>query len=95
MDVAEMYDHIFFECSFSRKVWHSVLFCSIHRVVGTWRQELDWTILKLKGRSLLFAILKLAWNAYLCVIWRQRNKRYLGASFLTDDATMVHIKELV
>ncbi|MBA0576484.1 hypothetical protein Golob_025051, partial [Gossypium lobatum] len=69
--------------------------CSIHRVVGTWRQELDWTILKLKGKSLLIAILKLAWNAYLCVIWRQRNKRYFGASFLTEGAIMVHIKELV
>ncbi|MBA0880949.1 hypothetical protein Goshw_030266 [Gossypium schwendimanii] len=64
-------------------------------VVGTWRQELDWTILKLKGKSLLIAILKLAWNAYLCVIWRQRNKRYFGASFLTEGAIMVHIKELV
>ncbi|MBA0548321.1 hypothetical protein Golob_019429, partial [Gossypium lobatum] len=44
--------------------------CSIHRAVGTWRQELAWAILKLKGKSLLVAILKLALSAYLYLIWR-------------------------
>ncbi|MBA0553343.1 hypothetical protein Golob_012531, partial [Gossypium lobatum] len=63
--------------------------CSIYRAVGTCRQELAWVILKLKGKSLLVAKLKLAWSAYLYVIWRQRNKRYFGASFLTEDAVLV------
>ncbi|MBA0551315.1 hypothetical protein Golob_022205, partial [Gossypium lobatum] len=69
--------------------------CFIHRVVGIWRQELAWTILKLKGKSLLVAILKLACSAYLYVICRQRNKRYFGASFLTEDAVLVQTKEIV
>ncbi|XP_016691291.1 uncharacterized protein [Gossypium hirsutum] len=62
MDAAEKCDHIFFECSFSRKVWQSILcLCSIYRAVRTCRQEL----------------------------WIQRNKRYFGASFLTEDAVLV------
>ncbi|KAA3476743.1 DNA ligase [Gossypium australe] len=52
-------------------------------------------ILKLKGKSLLVAILKLTWNAYLYMIWRQRNKRYFSASFLTEDVVLVQIKEVV
>ncbi|MBA0556724.1 hypothetical protein Golob_026802, partial [Gossypium lobatum] len=50
--------------------------------------ELAWAILKLKGKSLLVAILKLAWSAYLYVIWRQMNKRYFGVSFLTEDVVL-------
>ncbi|KAG4159429.1 hypothetical protein ERO13_D02G174150v2, partial [Gossypium hirsutum] len=52
-------------------------------------------ILKLKGKPLLVVILKLAWNAYLYMIWRQRNKRYFGVSFLTEDVVLVQIKEIV
>ncbi|KAG4133055.1 hypothetical protein ERO13_D08G071266v2, partial [Gossypium hirsutum] len=58
-------------------------------------QELAWTILKLKGKSLLVVILKLAWSAYLYVVWRQRNKKYFGASLLTEDTILVQIKEIV
>ncbi|KAA3470334.1 DNA ligase [Gossypium australe] len=68
---------------------------ALFKAVGSWRQELAWAILKLKGKSLLVAILKLAWSAYLYVIWRQRNKRYFGASFLTEDVVLVQIKEIV
>ncbi|KAA3483104.1 DNA ligase [Gossypium australe] len=46
-------------------------------------------------KSLLGAILKLAWSAYLYVIWKQRNKRHFGASFLIEDAILVQIKEIV
>ncbi|TYG56625.1 hypothetical protein ES288_D08G078600v1 [Gossypium darwinii] len=93
---AKRRDYSFFEYNFSKKVWQSVLrLCSIHRAVGTWRQELAWTILKLKGKSLLVVILKLAWSAYLYVVWRQRNKKYFGASLLTEDTILVQIKEIV
>ncbi|KHG10541.1 DNA ligase [Gossypium arboreum] len=96
MDAVERRDHIFFKCNFFRNVCKSVLrLCSNYRAVETWRQELAWAILKLKGKSLLVAILKLAWSAYLYVIWRQRNKRYFGVSFLTEDVVLVQIKEIV
>ncbi|KAB1995715.1 hypothetical protein ES319_D13G179300v1 [Gossypium barbadense] len=96
MDAAKRRDHIFFECSFSRKVWQPVLcLFSIYRTVGTWRQELTWAILRLKGKSLLVVIFKLVWSAYLYGIWRQRNKKYFGASFLTEDAILIQIKEIV
>ncbi|MBA0556723.1 hypothetical protein Golob_026802, partial [Gossypium lobatum] len=29
------------------------------------------------------------------MIWRQRNKRYFGVSFLTEDVVLVQIKEIV
>ncbi|MBA0796167.1 hypothetical protein Gohar_006961, partial [Gossypium harknessii] len=67
----------------------------LKKAMGSWRKELAWAILKLKGKSLLVAILKLAWSAYLYVIWRQRNKRYFGAPFLTKDVVLMQIKEIV
>ncbi|KAK5841749.1 hypothetical protein PVK06_004072 [Gossypium arboreum] len=77
--VTKRRDYILFECSFSKKVWQSILrLCSIHRAVDIWRQELAWTILKLKGKSLLVAILKLAWSAYLYIkeiMWAHLGRR--------------------
>ncbi|KAG4211890.1 hypothetical protein ERO13_A02G130101v2 [Gossypium hirsutum] len=42
-------------------VWGKVLhLCGIEKVVGTWRQEFAWTLLKLRGYTLLVGVLKLA-----------------------------------
>ncbi|KAK5772960.1 hypothetical protein PVK06_049262 [Gossypium arboreum] len=65
------------------------------RAVSLDRLGLVWAILKLKGKSLLVAILKLVWSAYLYVIWRQRINMYFGSSFWTEDAVLVQIKEIV
>ncbi|KAK5811135.1 hypothetical protein PVK06_026457 [Gossypium arboreum] len=70
LDCLEGRNHNFFECSFS-KVWQLVLrLCSIHKAMGTWRQELAWAILKLREKSLLlaWAILKLREKSLLLVM---------------------------
>ena len=72
----ETRDHLFFGCSFTKELWKKVLQMSgLQRRVLTWDQELKWAINKLKGKALISNLLKIAWNALIYSIWRERNCR--------------------
>lgn len=68
----ETKDHIFFECSYSKKILEMVLqLCNIGKVVGSWSQELAWAFLQSNDKSLMVAIPNLVWNAYIYTLWRE------------------------
>ncbi|KAL4351726.1 hypothetical protein GQ457_06G003920 [Hibiscus cannabinus] len=74
--VLETGSHLFFECSFSKSIWEGVLkLCNVLKRVLGWSHEVDWAVKFLKGKSLLVVILKLAWCAFIYLVWRERNHR--------------------
>ena len=52
--------------------------CGLHKRSFHWSAELKWAIKKLKGKSLIAIILRLAWRAAIYHIWRERNGRLYG-----------------
>ena len=67
-----------FGCSYSIAIWRAILqLCGLRREVHGWAAELNWAVKKLKGRSLVSIILRVAWRAFVYFIWRERNQRLL------------------
>ncbi|XVE83810.1 hypothetical protein DITRI_Ditri16bG0117100 [Diplodiscus trichospermus] len=57
----ESRDHIFFGCCYSKAVWKEILkLCGLERGVLTWNKELSWAVNKLKARSLILMVMRLA-----------------------------------
>ncbi|XP_039056449.1 uncharacterized protein LOC120199441 [Hibiscus syriacus] len=81
--VLESRDHLFFTSCLTKVVWAGVLgLCNQSIVVLDWNEEFLWACRQLKGRSLLSALLRLAWNYYITMIWRERNNRHFEGSRL-------------
>ena len=92
----ETRNHLFFGCSYSKEVWKAVLqLCGLQRDVHDWSTELNWAIKKLKGRSLLTIILRVAWRAFLYCIWRERNQRICRQRVGTVSSIVEQIKSIV
>ncbi|KAL4351222.1 hypothetical protein GQ457_06G018440 [Hibiscus cannabinus] len=95
-DVVETRNHVFLGCDFSRSIWNHVLrMCGLHRSGMDWEQELYWLVTRLNGKSLLVIVLKLAWNAFIYMVWRQMNARVFHGVDLTVDQVVVSIKDIV
>ncbi|KAH1081788.1 hypothetical protein J1N35_021549 [Gossypium stocksii] len=77
----ESRDHLFFDCDFSKVVWKEILrLRQLQRNVMGWHQGLHWALERLKRKSLITLILKLAW------IWKERNKRlFQGLQKIEED----------
>ncbi|XP_039057438.1 uncharacterized protein LOC120200747 [Hibiscus syriacus] len=93
---AETRDHLFFECQFARDIWGSILnLCCISRECCSWKSELAWATLLLKGKSLIVVILKLAWSGNIYGIWNERNGRLFGNRARSNDELLGDIKETI
>ena len=44
-------------------------------MIGGWSKELQWAIKNIKGRTLVYTILRVAWKAFIYHVWRERNGR--------------------
>ncbi|OMO85318.1 Geminivirus AR1/BR1 coat protein [Corchorus capsularis] len=92
----ESRDHIFFGCDYSKKFWEKILrACRLYRAVGSWYSKLQWAITKLKGKSLLSLVLKLAWNAFCYVIWRERNSRIFQQKMSIMEQSFILIADSI
>ena len=81
---------------FSRGLWKEVLMlCEEPREVNSWREEVEWAIKRLKGKSLKSVILRVAWNAVVYFTWIERNKRIYQDKEGTLMQVMEQIKEVV
>ena len=90
----ESRDHLFFECSYSKEVWRSVLqLCGLTRRILRWEEEIEWASQKFKGKSLISNILRLAWNASIYHIWKERNGRMHGQTFAAPNQIVQHIQD--
>ena len=60
-----------------------------------WNDELQWLSSKLKGKSLIVHILKLAWGAFVYFVWEERNKRLFRNVSRTVESILCCIKEII
>ena len=92
-DGMESRDHLFFECSFAKEVWRSVLqMYGLNKGILPWNEELNWAIQNFKGKSLISVILRLAWKASIYYIWRERNGRMHNKMVETPRQIVRHIQ---
>ena len=59
--------------------------CGLSREVARWDEEMSWAVQKLKGKSLISIILRIAWSALIYYVWRER----------TSMQVLEHIKEVI
>ena len=59
----------------------------------TWSDELVWAVKRMKGRTLLSIVMRLAWRASIYYIWRERNRRMHGHILENADQLMEHVKQ--
>ncbi|PPS16729.1 hypothetical protein GOBAR_AA03848 [Gossypium barbadense] len=59
-----------------------------------WHLELHWAVARLKGKSLLTIILKLAWNSHIHIIWKERREFFQRLSSTKKDIVQ-NIKAIV
>ncbi|KAL6205028.1 hypothetical protein ACLB2K_022293 [Fragaria x ananassa] len=73
---AETHNHLFFDCAYSFGIWTHVLSkCDVSRPLLPWSDFIFWVATNWKGNSLPVVILKLALQAVVYAIWRERNNR--------------------
>ena len=92
----ETRDHMFYGCSYSRSIWRMILtLCGQNRMIGGWSEELQWAIKNIKGRTLVYTILRVAWKAFIYHVWKERNRRLFGNSIESSIQVMERIKDAV
>lgn len=59
------------------RLWQQILLlCGLSLRLRNSEVELAWAAKHLKGKTLLSIILGVAWNAYICIIYGERNARF-------------------
>ena len=89
----ETRDHLFYGCRFSQQAWNEILIlCGQTRRCTSWRGELEWTMQRLKGKSLTSTILRIAWQSVIYYTWKERNQRIHNGKMGTVMQTVEQIK---
>jgi len=88
----ESIDHLFFQCSFCRRVWRHLMAAScISDPCVHCDDVLVWSC-TLKGKSLQNILCKLCLAAAIYHLWRLRNDLCYGNTPLTEEALVARIK---
>lgn len=67
-------DHLFFSCSFSCRIWKTVMQdCIVHSPPTDWDKIALWSVAEMRGKSLKASIQKIAHGATVYNLWLQRN----------------------
>ena len=67
----------------------------MNRDVGTWFEELEWAIQRIKGKALISIVLRIAWKAFIYFVWRERNRRLHNDQTENPEQLLDRIKEVV
>jgi hypothetical protein len=88
----ESIEHLFFQCSFCRRIWRNLMeACLISNVSINWDDLVDWSC-KLKGKNLQVILCKLCLAAAVYHVWRLRNDLCFGNTPLTEEDMVARIK---
>lgn len=67
-------DHLFFQWSFTKRVWESILrLCLISDFNTSWKELVEWSVVHLQRKGLRATLCKIAWWATIYLLWNQRN----------------------
>ncbi|KAK5838372.1 hypothetical protein PVK06_007101 [Gossypium arboreum] len=67
----------------------------MHRVLGSWHEELEWIQQVGTHKPLQSTIIKLSWNAFLCFIWQERNYKLHGGPSRSIQVLISQLKNIV
>lgn len=89
----ESRDHLFFSCSFSRRIWRRVMVdCLIKDPPIDWDSLVIWCNTHLRGRNLFAIICKLCFGASVYHLWRHRNALLHGNILSSEDSIVLQVK---
>ena len=72
----ESHHYLFFDCTFSKELWLRIMaFCDLKNAPSDWPSVLAWSSHHFKGKSLISLICRLSFNADICHLWCERNRR--------------------
>ncbi|KAL7229755.1 hypothetical protein ACSBR2_008294 [Camellia fascicularis] len=95
-DDEETHYHLFFECSYSFRVWSSVTIkCNVNWPSLSWNHLVNWLATHLTGSSLAVTTCKLVFTCSIYCIWQERNCRIFQGTKSNEGAIINRIKELV
>lgn len=85
--------HLFFQCSFSRRIWRTLMeLCLIADPKVEWDEVTVWCSSDLKGKNLHSTLCKLSLGAIVYHLWRQRNNLLHGNIPKTEESIVAQIK---
>uniref|UniRef100_A0A2N9IBN2 Reverse transcriptase domain-containing protein n=1 Tax=Fagus sylvatica TaxID=28930 RepID=A0A2N9IBN2_FAGSY len=89
----ETRNHIFFECSFSKRLWRKIMaLCLVSDPCFCWEDLLEWGVVHLKGTEMRAIVCKVAWWATGYSIWSQRNAIIHAGQIKSEDQLLNSIK---
>ncbi|XP_060183077.1 uncharacterized protein LOC132613033 [Lycium barbarum] len=66
--------HLFFNCTTTKALWHMMLvWLGVHRAIGSWQEEVQWTTTMAKRKSDRGAITSVVSAMVIALVWRDRN----------------------
>jgi len=85
-------DHLFFICSFSRRVWRVVMaVCLIENPPICWDEVLQWGLAVFHGKTIKAYLGRLCIGVVVYHFWRQRNDFQHGNIPRTEEALVAQI----
>ncbi|XP_039020524.1 uncharacterized protein LOC120152358 [Hibiscus syriacus] len=90
----ETRNHLFCHCPLAVRLWNSILSLNgLKNATSTWDEMVTRASSTWKGKSLLTTILKIAWTAYVYILWEERNCRiFKGRHRSTENLLKVIIE---
>jgi hypothetical protein len=85
-------DHLFFGCSFSRRIWMEIMSdCSFINVPTSWNDVEIWGPKVLRGKSLQSCLGRLCFAAVVYHLWQQRNALLHSNNPRTEEAILAQV----
>ncbi|KAE8697669.1 hypothetical protein F3Y22_tig00110610pilonHSYRG00044 [Hibiscus syriacus] len=95
-DALESRNHLFADCAMAASLWKEILnLTHLAKYPMSWDNMLAWASTTWKGKSLLTSIMKIAWCAFIYIVWEERNKRLFQGRVRTVGDMLSSIKETV
>lgn len=90
-------DHIFFRCSYSKKVWHSILSRCMHYPLSMdWDSTLAWLETNQSWKSKLQKnLVTFCFSVTVYTIWHERNRRFFQQIKRNENTVVSEILEKV
>jgi len=89
----ESREHLFFRCSFSRRIWNEIMAeCYFYNVPLDWDDIVVWSLKVLQGKSLRAVLGRLCFGAAVYHIWKQRNDLLHNNTPRTEEAILNRVR---
>ena len=90
----ESRDHLFFDCSFTKRIWVSIMrLCLVSNPLFSWEDLIEWSSSNLKGKGMRSNICRLGLWAAVYHIWLQHNAIIHGGHIKTEEQIIKLIRK--